>query len=349
MGGTEAGAIQDKGEVSVQASDVDRGGIRAALFASPRHRSFETFLERYAVVITLLLLIVVFSGLKTSTFATVGNLESILSTQAALLVVAVGLTVSLGAGEFDLSIAGVISLTAIIAAKVGAADGTAAAVVLSLSVALVVAMVNSTLIVRAKANSFIVTLAMGTLLVGVGEGISGSVTLGNISPGLISLMNDRFLGIELPFWYAAAIATMIWFFLEHTPTGRYVFFTGEGRQAALLAGVRVNRIRVLSLVVTALAAWVAGLILVGQAEAANSTFGDPYLLEAFAAAFLGAATIKAGRFNALGTIIAVYLLAVGSTGLQLFGLATWVTDVFDGAVLIIAITFASLVSRNRSS
>jgi ribose transport system permease protein len=71
-------------------------------------------------------------------------------------------------------------------------------------------------------------------------------------------------------------------------------------------------------------------------------------LTAFAACFLGAATIKASRFNVIGTIIAALLLAVGTTGLQLFGFPAWITDLFDGAVLVVAITFASIVSKQRS-
>jgi ribose transport system permease protein len=316
--------------------------------AAGRRRLPEAFLERYAVVITLIALVIVFSVLKPSTFATVGNLQSILTTQAALLVLAVGLTVSLGAGEFDLSIAGVISLSAIIVAKSGSAHGAAAGLLLSLLAAVIVGAVNSFVIVALRANSFIVTLAMGTLLAGIGEGFSGSVTLGDVPDGITNVMTGTWLGIGYPFWITAALAVSVWAFLEHTPTGRYVFFTGEGRRAAQLAGVRVNRMRVMALMVTSLGAWLAGVMLAGQTDAANSTFGDPYLLQAFAGAFLGAATIKAGRFNVLGSVIAVLLLAVGSTGLQLFGLASWVTDVFDGAVLVIAIAFASVVSNTGS-
>ncbi len=302
-------------------------------------------LERYAVVLTLVGLIIVFTVLKPRTFATLGDFQTILTTEAALLILTLALTVSLGAGEFDLSIGGVIGLSAVLVAKVGAGHGVLAALGISLLVALVVGVVNSVLIVRFNVNSFIVTLAMGTLITGIALGVSGSSTLSGVPDGITAVMQARLLGIGVPFWFAAAAAVGIWFFLEHTPTGRYVFFTGEGRQAALLAGVRVNSVRTLALLITTVGAWAAGVFLAGQTSAADATFGDPYLLQAFAAAFLGAATIKAGRFNAVGSVVAVALLAVGSTGLQLLGLATWVTSVFDGAVLLIAITFASLVTK----
>jgi ribose transport system permease protein len=94
-----------------------------------------------------------------------------------------------------------------------------------------------------------------------------------------------------------------------------------------------------------LCAWLAGMLLVGQTGAANATFGNPFLLPAFAAGFLGATTIKPGRYNAWGTFVGVYLLAVGTTGLQLLGAADWVSDVFNGGALVLAVTLARLVGR----
>lgn len=317
--------------------------------AAPRVlRLPDSFFERYAVVFVLVALVVVFSILKPDTFFTLGNLRAVLTTQAALLIMAVTLTVSLATNEFDLSIGGVASLSAVMVAKVGAAHGAVAGFLAALAVCVVVAAVHSVAIVLFRANSFIVTLAMGTVTVGVAEGVSGSTTLGGVPTGIVDAMSKTFLGVGLPFWYAVILAVAIWAFLEHTPTGRYVFFTGEGRQAAALAGIRVDRIRVLGLIVTTLGAGLAGLVLAGQSSAANSSMGEPNLLTAFAACFLGAATIKSSRFNVLGTIVAALLLAVGTTGLQLFGLAAWITDLFDGAVLVIAITFASVVSKQRS-
>jgi ribose transport system permease protein len=138
---------------------------------------------------------------------------------------------------------------------------------------------------------------------------------------------------------------VLWYVLEQTPLGRHVYFTGEGREAARLAGVRVARIRVGGLVCSALAAWLAGVVLSGQTDGAVTTFGQPFLLPAFAAAFLGATTIRPGRYNAWGTLFSVLLLAVGTTGLQLAGAADWVTDVFNGAALVLAVTFANLAAR----
>jgi ribose transport system permease protein len=108
----------------------------------------------------------------------------------------------------------------------------------------------------------------------------------------------------------------------------------------------VNRIRFGSLVGSAAFAWLAGIVLAAQTGAAQASYGNPFLLPAFAAGFLGATTIKVGRQNAWGTVVAVYLLAVGTTGLQLLGAADWVDDVFNGSALVLGVALARLVARD---
>lgn len=308
------------------------------------------FLEQYAIVVMLVALVGLFSGLEPGKFFTLGNLQASLTSSAALLILTVALSIALAAGEFDLSIGGVIGLSAILIAKLPGVSGLDlySSLIVVMLIALFIGGVNSFFVVRIGANSFVVTLAMGTLLVGLGLGLSGSQTLGTIPPAFVSGMAMEIGGIGIPFWGALVLTLLAWFVLEHTPTGRYVLFTGEGREAARLAGVRVNRMRTIGLMTASLGACLAGLIIVGQSAAASSTFGTPYLLQALAAAFLGTTTIKVGRFNVIGTLIGVALLTVGTTGLELLGLSSWSADVFDGAVLIAAVTFAQLVRVARA-
>lgn len=298
----------------------------------------------YAVPATLVILAITFSALKPQTFFTLANAQTILTTQSVLLVVALSLTVVLAAGDLDLSIGGMIGFTGVLVAWLTTIQGISIGfgLLLSLVAALLVGVINAVLIVKLSVNSLITTLAMGTLLDGLSTAFSNSETLGGIPSPVRTFANTRFLGIGTPFWYAVVLLVLLWFVLGHTPRGRFVYFTGEGREAARLAGIRVDRIRIGAIIVSALGAWLAGLILLGQTGSAQAGVGDSYLLPAYAAVFLGAATIKLGRFNPFGSVIAVLVLAVGSTGLQLFGLANWVTDVFDAGVLIVAVAFAAL-------
>jgi ribose transport system permease protein len=306
------------------------------------------FLGRYALVFVLAALIVVFSLLRPDTFFTTGNFQSILTTEAVLVILALGVILPLAAGEFDLSVAAVLGFTAGLLAHLTTDLGWSVvpALGLTLVAALAIGAVNGLFVVRFGVNSFITTLGIGTVVGGLALAIFGAETIGGIPTSFTNPFREELFGLQVPVYLALALALVIWFFLEHTPGGRHLFFTGEGREAARLAGVRVNRIRFGALVASAGFAWLAGVVLAAQTGAAQASYGNPFLLPAFAAGFLGATTIKIGRQNAWGTVVAVYLLAVGTTGLQLLGAADWVDDVFNGSALVLGVALARLVSRD---
>jgi ribose transport system permease protein len=112
---------------------------------------------------------------------------------------------------------------------------------------------------------------------------------------------------------------------------------------ARLAGLNVDRLRMAAFVTSSTIAALAGVVLIGDLGAFDPSIGPSYLLQPFAAAFLGAAALSIGRFNAFGTLIGLYLLIVGITGLQLLGAESWVSDVFNGVALILAVTVARLI------
>jgi ribose transport system permease protein len=126
-----------------------------------------------------------------------------------------------------------------------------------------------------------------------------------------------------------------------------VYFTGEGPEVARLAGLPVTVIKAGSLVAVSVFASIAGVLLFGRLGSADPNIGSTFMLPGFATVFLGSTTIRPGRFNAWGTLIAVYVLIVGITGLQLLGGAGWLEQVFNGAALVVAVTFAQLVRRAR--
>jgi ribose transport system permease protein len=135
------------------------------------------------------------------------------------------------------------------------------------------------------------------------------------------------------------LALLTWWLLEFTPAGRYLYAIGGNKEAARLAGVRVSRWSFLSL---ALAGGVSGFagILYTSLTGPSFTFGAALLLPGFAAVFLGATQITPGRFNVWGTLIAIFVLAIGVQGLQLLSGATWLSPMFNGVALIAAVALA---------
>ena len=174
-------------------------------------------------------------------------------------------------------------------------------------------------------------------------------TIGGIDNGLImAAVGYRLFGVPYAFYYALAAALLIWYVFDYTPLGRRLLFVGRGREVARLNGIAVDRVRVGALLSSAVLSSVGGIIYAGILGSADPYSGLNYLLPAFAAAFLGATTIQPGRFNPWGTIVAVYFLATGITGLSMLGIPLWVTNVFNGAALILAVTI-SQITRGRET
>lgn len=305
--------------------------------------------ERYGILVLWGVVIIVFSLLRPQTFATSANFETIFGTQAVQLVITLGLIVSLTAGEFDLSVASVMGFGATMVAFLNVNHGWALipAIVATLVVGLIIGSINAFLVVRIGVSSLIVTLGMGTLLSGIGFGISGSVTIGGISQSLLHAMQATVFGLPIAFFIGLFICFVLWYVLGYTPLGRHLLFVGEGREVARLAGLRVDSMRALALISTALICTIAGIMQAGVVGAADPGGGPPYLLPAFAGAFLGQTVINPGRFSPWGVFVATYFLVTGITGLQLLGGAGWVQDVFYGGALVVAVTLAQLVARRR--
>ena len=305
--------------------------------------------ERYGILVLWAVIIVVFSLLRPHTFPTSSNFETIFGTQAVQLVITLGLIVSLTAGEFDLSVASVMGFAATMLAFLNVNHHWALvpAIIATLVFGLIIGSINAFLVVRIGVSSLIVTLGMGTLLTGVGYGISSSVTIGGISQGLLSAMQNTILGLPIAFYVGVFICIVLWYILGYTPLGRHLLFVGEGREVARLAGLRVDSMRALALISTALICTIAGIMQAGVVGAADPGGGPPYLLPAFAGAFLGQTVISPGRFSPWGVFVATYFLVTGITGLQLLGGAGWVQNVFYGGALVIAVTLAKLVARRR--
>ncbi|WP_426243584.1 ABC transporter permease [Nocardioides sp. LHG3406-4] len=304
-------------------------------------------LERYALLLALVVLVACFSVMRPDSFFTVANLTSMLGIQAAIGVLAIGVTVVLLVGEFDLSAAAVMGTSASLMAHLTSVQGhsVAFAVVVVLAGAVLTGAVVAFFVTVVGIHSFIVTLGMGTLVTGVGLGTAGSTTIGGVPDSLTDTFRAHVLGIEVAFFYMLALAVVGWVVLQKTPIGRSIFFTGEAPAAARLAGIRVQALRAASLIASSVIAALAGIMLIGQIGAASPTISSPYLLPAYAAAFLGATAFTPGRFNVTGTVVAIYLLAVSTVGFQLLGLSSWITDVFNGAVLVLAVAFSRLVGR----
>ncbi|MCU1580315.1 MAG: putative monosaccharide-transporting ATPase [Rhodoglobus sp.] len=300
--------------------------------------------DKWGALAVLILIAVVFSVLRPATFPTFQNLTTILSTQAILAILAIGLLVPLASGEFDLSIGFNLGFCAMLTAVLSGQFGlpTAATIPIVLLVGVAVGLLNGIAVVRIKINAFIATLGVGTILSGLTIWVSnGNVVFQGIPKDLLALGRTQLIGLPLTVFYMIFVILVFWFVLEQTPYGRYIHAIGAGRETVRLAGLPTDRLRISAFVVSGFMASVAGVLQTAMVGSANPNAGPDFLLPAFAAAFLGATTIRPGRFNVLGTIVALFLLAIGIAGLQQLGAPFWVAPVFNGAALLVAVGLAA--------
>ncbi len=311
--------------------------------AGARRRSVSSaeLFQRYGLVLVWGVVFAVFSVLRPETFFTLVNIQTILSSQSVLLVLTLALLLPLTVGEFDLSIAGVFTLTVILVGYLNVTRGWPIGVSIGAAIAtsVLIGIVNAALVLIARADSIVVTLGMGTLLAGVSFGVT-EVAIAGISPAYVEVVRHRIFGVQLAFWIALLLTVLIWYVFVLTPLGRYLHFVGASREVARLSGIRVNAIRAGSFIASSLMSCAAGLLMVGLQGSADPNVGSTFLLPAFAGAFLGATAITPGRFNPWGTFIAVYFLTTGITGLEIMGLSGWINQVFYGGSLIIAVALS---------
>ena len=308
-------------------------------------------LEKYALILAWIALIVVFAFVAPSSFLQWPTFSSIIfGSQAVLVVLTLGLIIPLTAGDFDVSVAAVLTFSAMILAVLNAKMGLPLwqAVLACLAMGLIVGFLNAFFIIFFRIHSLIVTLGTASVIQGLILWISSSQTLSGVSPGLIDwVIVNRLFDIPLAFYYAMALGVIIWYVFEFTPIGRRLLFVGRGREVARLSGISVVRVRGVALVASSVIATLAGIINVGTTGGADPLSGLTFLLPAFAAAFLGATSIVPGRFNPLGSIIAVFFLVTGITGLNFLGVDTFVQNMFNGAALILAVSLSQLVRGRK--
>ncbi|WP_329173139.1 ABC transporter permease [Streptomyces sp. NBC_01477] len=320
--------------------------------AAGKHRSGGVwFASRFAVIGVWIALAVLFSALRPDTFMTSGSLKVIFGSQnqAALVFLTAALLCTIVVGEFvDMSVASNFGLAAIMLTTLHVNHGwsVGAAVLASLVLSTAVGAVNGWLVVKVGVNTIVVTLGMGTFLLGIALWASDLMPVSGLPSEFKDIALQPVAGLPISFFYGLALMLGFAYVLHFTPLGRNMRFVGESREVSRLAGVRVTRVRIGAFTTAGLIAGVGGVLSAAATGGFDPNVSQSYLLPIFAATFLGTAILQPGRFNPMGTLIAVFFLATGVLGLQLLGATSWVTSVFYGGVLVVAVTI-STVLRSR--
>jgi len=302
--------------------------------------------RNYGTVLLLIALILIFWA-TTPSFMTLRNVQSVLIIQTVTALMTLGVMFPLIVGEFDLSVGYLVGFLGILGASL-AGHGWGVMFVVGSMVAggAVIGLFNGVLTQRARISSFIATLGVGIVLQGLTEGLSGGQVLYSNIPRLVDKLGSGYAGpLATSVWIALGFAAVIFYILEKTPLGRSLYAVGGSERVAFLAGLRTSRLKILAFVASGLLVGIAAVFALGQSGSANPGFGPDLLLPAYAAAFLGVTTYRAGYYNVIGSVVGILLLSVGFNGLSLLGVPFWVQPVFNGAVLLAAVMVARTEAR----
>lgn len=316
-----------------------------------RRRGISGFFQAYGLPLVLVAVVVLFSSLRPNTFASWENVASILTGDAALSLVALGVMLPLVVQQYDLSVGFIATMSSLITVGMMSKNDMpmVLAILIGLAVGVLCGVVNGILVAYARLNSLVVTLGLGSILGGIALFYSGGRLISdNIPMAFLRLGQARPLGIPIAFVYAIIAAIILWYVLSYRVSGRHLYAVGGNENAAKLAGLPVRRLIFFAFVGGALLASLGGIIQAARVGSSSADSMTSLLLPAFAAAFLSTTAIRPGYFNVWGTLIAVYLVATGTVGMFMLGAPTYVQPLFNGVILIGAIGLFRWTTRRRA-
>ena len=331
-----AGASTEPAEGSAQPGAAEKPGGSSSRLRLPA--DMPARLRRAGILIPFVILFTVLS-IASGPFFTKVNLLDILDQQASTLMIAAAGTLVLVAGGIDLSVGAIYALAGVTAAHLAQSLPAGVAILAGLAVGLLVGLVNGVITTFFRINSLIATLAMSFVV----SGLASLVTGGNLiilysHPSFGNLARTTILGVNTSTWLMVIVVVLLAVLLTRTTTGRYMFAAGGNAEAARLAGVRVQLIRVATFVLSGGAAALGGLIDTSRVLSAQASNGETTLtFTVLAGIVVGGTSILGGEGGIWRTVVGVLFIALIGNGFDLLGLNPLYEQITLGAILLIAV------------
>jgi ribose transport system permease protein len=301
-------------------------------------------LRDYGIVVAFLTL---FIGLTFANdhFFTRNNFANILDQWAALGLLAIGETICIIAGVFDLSTGAMVSVTGVVACKVALSTTPWLGLVAGVATGLGLGIANGIVIRLTRINSFIGTLAMSIVYAGVAILITGGNIVTVLDPAFGAVGQNVALGIKYTGWTFIAFAILAALLLARTTFGRYVYAVGGNAEAARLSGIRVDLIRGACFALSGVAAGLAGMLLASRTQSAQANLGAGMELTAISAAVVGGTSILGGDGAVWRGFLGIMLLAIIGNGFNLLNIDTTYQQIVYGGLILIAVAADQLLRR----
>jgi ribose/xylose/arabinose/galactoside ABC-type transport system permease subunit len=334
-----------------------RAGAESTLLGTDAAREVRTqsaqsrlldFADKYATLVGFAVMVAFFWIDAPSTFGTVANFKAILDQTAVTVLLGVGLTAVLAVGEFDLSFPYALGLASAAATLMMTDDhaGVVIAVLVGIAAAVIAGAVAGFMVALQRASSFIVTLALGFVWLGLADGLTSSQTIvSGLTNNFVNLTSHNVLGFTDATVIAALFALAMGILFRWAVVGRYMLSVGSNPEASRLAGLRVPTIRLFAFALLGLGVGIAAIIITSRQAQYTPGIGQGLFLAPYVAAFFGMSVLGARRFNVFGTVIGALFIGTLQTGLTIIGAASWVGEFIQGAVLLIILLIARRSTR----
>jgi ribose transport system permease protein len=298
-------------------------------------------------IVAFFVAVFVYFSLASPVFLTSENLLNIVYANATVGIPACAVTLTIIAGNFDLSLGAIFTLAEVLCAWAAVHWGVWWCFPVAIAAGAAMGLVNGTIITKLRVNAFLATLATALAFTGIALAVSGGFEIIPQSSVFTFIGQNTVGGVQYPNFIFLAVAVVLQLVLAFTVFGRHLYGVGGNREAARLSGLKVDRIVIITFVVTGAACGIAGLIdasNTGQGSASN-VLGQNLALLAIAGVALGGTSIFGGVGSVWRTIVGVFLLGMITNGFNLLGVAEYWQDVVRGGLIIAAVAVGSMIER----
>ena len=301
-------------------------------------------LQTYGTLLALALIITVFSVLSPKSFFTLTNFINITRQISLLVIISIGATLVMSINEFDLSIGSMASLGGVMSALLAVAGvPLPLCFILPIIISLIIGWINGWIVARFRVLSFITTLGMSTVLAGVIYWLTGGATVfQNIPKGFTWLGTFKFGTIPLLSVLMIVFVAVFWFVMRHMVLGRKMYAIGGNEETAKIAGINVQLYKNIAFALCAVMACITGMLIASRVGSANTTAGEGYFLNSYAAVFIGCTVSRKGVPNIVGTLVGAAILGILANGLTMLQMPSYMQDMITGAIIIFAVIMQKL-------
>ncbi len=307
-------------------------------------KKLKSLLQTYGTLLALFLIIVVFSILKPTSFFTLTNFINISRQISLLVIISIGATLIMSINEFDLSIGSMASLGGVMSALLAVAGvPLPLCFLLPIMISAVIGFVNGMIVSKFRVLSFITTLGMSTVLSGLIYWLTGGSTVfQNIPDGFSWIGTFKFGKLPLLSVLMVVFVVIFWFLMRHTVIGRKMYAVGGNEETASIAGLNVARIKNIAFALCSVLACITGMLIASRVGSANTTAGEGYFLQSYAAVFIGCTVSKKGVPNVMGTLVGAAILGILANGLTMLQMPSYLQDIITGSIIIFAVIMQKL-------